>query len=516
MVGALLVGALGVGGATAWAPTAWAQGGANPKSVEQARQRMDKGQALFAQGRYKEALEEFEGAYDAHPFGAFLYNAALAAEKAGDKQRAIARYNQFIASDPNSPYVDQIKTKVRELEEELSKVPPEGQGGEPNKPPEPAPAAPVPADQATLNEVRSLVFVESDPPGAPIEIHERVVATAAAFRPGATNPGWRRIVSGEKTPKDLSLKVGHYHVVIEAFQDYKRSATDINLAPGHVYTFKANLSQGEFLAFLRIRSNVEGAKVYLDDPPPHRGAPWLRTPKGGQVNQGEHEIWVEAPGYKPFRKKVVTPHGETVDVDAQLERVDHGYLIVDGNIGVMEIKVDDQPHSSYNSRGEPVRLRLPAGKHKVLFDGDGRKIFEGELEVPRGQEQAVHARLAELYPRGAAIGFGIASGAFIVGGVLMHLESQKPEDHEPDLITFFEVGRFVAFGLGGVLTGLSIFYSIYDPYPDSLIKLDKPRDFPEDGEEEKPQRTMQSARVRPVLSPWMSPDGGGLGVGVIF
>src|SRR6185295_7376729 len=53
-----------------------------PSAVEDARHRMEKGQLLFQQGKYAEALTEFEAAYQAHPFGAFVYNAALSAEKA--------------------------------------------------------------------------------------------------------------------------------------------------------------------------------------------------------------------------------------------------------------------------------------------------------------------------------------------------------------------------------------------------------------------------------------------------
>ena len=121
-----------------------------------------------------------------------------------------------------------------------------------------------------MREIRSLVLVDSEPKGAPLTIYERTVATAAPFKHGGKNEGWRKVVSDIKTPKDLTLRVGHYHVVIEAFRDFKRSDTQINLSPGHVYTFKANLSQGEFLSFLRVKSNVENAKVYLDDPPPHK------------------------------------------------------------------------------------------------------------------------------------------------------------------------------------------------------------------------------------------------------
>jgi len=173
------------------------------KGIEAARRRMEKGQLLFSQGHYHKAMLEFEAAYKAMQFGAFLYNAAFAAEKAGDRQRAIAHYREFLASDPGSPDADKIKATIERLKEELSNLPPVTSGGggaggaEPSDGGQagggtPAKAtAPVPADEATMAGIRSLVLVESDPVGAPLVIYERLVATAAPFDSKGKNPGWR-------------------------------------------------------------------------------------------------------------------------------------------------------------------------------------------------------------------------------------------------------------------------------------------------------------------------------------
>ena len=91
-------------------------------AVEQARQRMETGQALFSQGRYAQAMTEFEAAYATQPYGAFLYNAAVAAEKAKDLQRAIAHYKEFLASDPNASDAPEIKSVIDKLEKALAGV----------------------------------------------------------------------------------------------------------------------------------------------------------------------------------------------------------------------------------------------------------------------------------------------------------------------------------------------------------------------------------------------------------
>src|SRR5688572_11095249 len=95
--------------------------------VEDARHRMEKGQELFQQAKYAEAMSEFEAAYQAHPFGAFIFNAALCAEKSGDRQRAIAHYKTYLDKNPSATDASEIKATIARLETELTTVP---DGGE--------------------------------------------------------------------------------------------------------------------------------------------------------------------------------------------------------------------------------------------------------------------------------------------------------------------------------------------------------------------------------------------------
>lgn len=495
------------------------------EDVDRARKLMEDGQSLFKQGRYKDAMLKFEEAYKTHAFSAFLYNAAFAAEKAGDLQRAIARYNEYLASDPDSPYADQVKSKIEKLKEELSKVPEPGEGGAGGEggdaggaggegggeaKPEPKPKAPVPADEATIAQIRSLVIIESEPAGAPLTIYERIVPTASPFSLGGKNPGWREIITNAQTPKDLSLKVGYYHVVIEKFQDYNPSETDINLAPGHVYTFKANLSQGEFLGQLLLKTNVETAKVYVDDPPPHESAPIFRGTNTKELNKGEHSLWIEAPGYKPVKKDFRIEQGKTTELRINLERVDYGYVVIDGNASQIDIEIDEKPHPAYVANGGPTKIKLPAGKHKLVLDADGRKEFEGDIEVPKGQELPIHATLTDSYPRGRAVVLGVLAVGAGVGGVLLHLaaEDKLGGPYEDDTRQIFEISRYVAWGLSGVLVGFTIFFAVYDPNPDSLLKYDPNREFPE---EEKKKKTQKSASID-LIAPWFTEDAGGVGI----
>ncbi len=487
-------------------------------AVEQARQRMETGQALFSQGRYAQAMTEFEAAYATQPYGAFLYNAAVAAEKAKDLQRAIAHYKEFLASDPNASDAPEIKSVIDKLEKALSAPPPDVDAGAPvdggvaSDGGAPEVAAP---DAETTARMRSLVLIESEPPGAPLAIYERTFPTAAPWKADGS-PGWKKILTGIKTPQDISLNIGHYHVVIEPFQDFHRSETDINLAPGHVYTFKANLSQGAFLGFLKVKSPVEGARVYIDDPPPHKHAPAGRTPFAGLVDSGEHTVWIEAPGYEPFEKKVEVAHGETAQFVAELAHVSYGYLRVEGNSDEVTIEIDGKPYPAFKNLTGPTRIKLPAGKHKVVLDASGRKKFKGEIDVPRGQEVGVHATLIDLYPRGKAVGFGVLSAAAIAGAIVtlpetkivINKEDPNVEKGKLDLFRGLSTGLFIG---AGVFTAASLFFSFYDPDPDSLVKLDKAQDLKDDDD----KKASIAPRIR-AIAPMIGQSGGGLSIGGTF
>ena len=488
-------------------------GAADP--VDEARALMEEGQGLFKLGKYAEAMAKFEAAYQTHAAAAFLYNAAFAAEKAGDLKLAIKRYNMYLAAEPDSPYAKQVRKRIEDLERELAAPPPPkpdgGEGGGDGA--EPKEAKP---DAATIAELPSLVRVMSDPPGAPLLVFEKVSKTAKSFVPGEGNPGWRKIVGGVQTPKELSLKVGSYYVVVEKFREFNESGTALELAPGHVYTYKASLSQGAFQGALLLRTNIEHARVYVNDPPPHKSAPMQRGPGTLTLPTGEHQVWIEAPGYETKKETVTIDRGKTAELDVRLERVDFGFLVIDGDAGEITIAVDGKPQPTFSSRGDPVRLELPAGKHQLVLDADGRKTFEGSIEVPKGEELPVHATLVESYPRAKAFVIGGFAIGAAIGGVFLHLEAIKPvgQPHDESVHQAFNVTRFVAWGASGLLAGLAIFYAVYDPLPDSYVRQDPTREFSEEaGKSKKPT---QEAALRPVISPWFSPQGGGLGVGVQF
>ena len=498
------------------APEREAHGVPCAASVEEARRHMDRGLDLYDKGQFRDAAAEFDAAYQAQPFSASLCNAAMAYERALDFQSAIARYRSFLSAEPNPPDLVRIKTVLAWLDAQraaqLRAHLGDADGGadadasslvleftDGGAPAAIDAGAASPAPPAV--EIRSQVVVESDPPGAPLTVYLRK-SGASPFVAGAPNPGWQKVVENEKTPYDVALPTGAYHLVLDAFRDLKRSETDLELKPGRIYNFKANLSQGAFLGFLRVTSPIEGARIHVDDPPPFAKGTWGRAPHGDLVAPGEHHVWIEASGYETVTRAVTVERGMTVEVAAPLERVRHGFLLVDANADEVSVKVDGVPYAGYSALGDPLRIRLPAGPHQVELDASGRKTFAGEVIVPRGQEVAVHGRLAFKPPRSNAVLSGtLAVGAGVGAVVLFRQPSYElregldfpglPRVAPTGTQPWFRVGGFVSLGVSGLLVLATGYSLINDPNPPSNAQIDRPREIDSD-----PQ-----TRSAPALAP---------------
>jgi hypothetical protein len=460
-------------------------------SVDESRRHMERGFSLYDKKQFADAAAEFDAAYRAQAFSAFLCNAAMAYQEALDFPNAVLRYKAFLVAEPNPPDLARLRTMIVWLEAQIAaqiaaRAPSGADGGAPVTLPVPVAEPP----RAEMNRsFRSQIIVVSDPPEAPLSVYARR-SGAAPFSAVGPNPGWERVASGVKTPHDLALGAGTYHVVIDAFKDYKRSETDLELLPGRLYEFKANLSQGEFMGFLQVLTvpagSAPGALVYVDDPPPHKKPPWGRAPHGALVESGPHSVWIEAPGYEPFTEKAVVEHGKTVELAPALTRVSHGYLRIDGNAGETTVKVDGTVRGLYTPTGEPVRLRLASGVHRLQLEADGRKTFSGDVEVPRGQELGVHGRFSLKPPRSSAVATGALAVGAVVGGVALFRQAGEPQAAPlpgataGNAPTYFRVGGGVSFGVAALLAATTIYSIVSDPTPPSRVQLDKPKDLEAD------------------------------------
>lgn len=490
------------------------------KRLDAIRTEMEKGQGLYVTGNYAGAAEVFETGYKTYPYSAFLFNAGVCYQKVNDVDHALEKFNEYLKVDPNAPDAEKVKARIATLEAAKAAAlaaaaatnPPAtdgglvGDAGAPVSTPTPAVVLPSSDDQ---NAMKSLVVIETEPDGAPLRIYQKLDPNAAKFALGANaNPGWKEVVA-TRAPANLTLDVGNYHVVVEKFRDFNASEADMNVSPGHVHQLKANLSQGQFMAFLRVSANVRGAHVWIDDQKKEH-LEWGETPHGELVPGGKHAVLVEAPGFDPFSSSVELEHGEQKELEVRMVRVNYGVLRIDSSAPSVKVKIDDQPKGVWRSGEEPLDARSASGSHKLTIESDGRKTFEGMVTVPRGQILPLHVKMIPKYPRGPAwtqaiIGAAFLGAAIYVGSESNRLHDQLKADRDAGILEssdsratrgkWFAVGADAGFAVAGVLGVLSTYNFIKDPLPESSIKSGKALEFDD------PLKSRPIARLMPRSGP---------------
>lgn len=442
--------------------------------IEEAREHMERGQALYGAQRYIEAAEEFLRAYEAQPFSAFLFNAGVAYEKVDDPGRAADYFARFLQTDPQANNASKLNARIDRLRglaraRDAEKA---ASGGS---------AAELEDARAKLAEVqqqlaalggrdgfKSLLNVTSTPSDA--EVVVKSTRGEVLYRG-----------SGERFTQ--TLDPGSY-VVEVTHPRYTTISAPITVAPAVVNVVLAELSQGQFLGFLRIETDVPGANVFVDD----RGPGALgHTPFQNAVKVGKHHVWIEKAGYKPVEKDVTVGVGDDPLLKVNLERVDYGRLRVVSNNPKAVVFVDGKRIGSV-----PIETDVKHGEHTVKVSAEGMKDWKEDVAVQRGQATPLRVRLRPKVGRAGAwvtagVAAGVLGGAIAVAVVGNSLQDDmkadrkngtlRSDDDRADRGRFMWIGADVGFGVAAGLAGLATFYFLRDPLPDSEGRVLEPRDW---------------------------------------
>jgi len=443
------------------------------ETIEIAKEFMELGQALYTAGKFEEAAGAFVNAYKTQPFAAFLYNTGVAYEKAGMFKEAADYFRRYLEDEPGSGDAKKILARIEALEKAAAGKPEGGGkptfivektcGGEGQPPCEGGEEAP-PAEVS----MKSIVQVRTEPAGAKVEISD-LEGT---------------VVQSSVSPVEVTVEPGKYSLSV-SHPEYKKAVTPLVVSEGRVYVVHVEMSQGTFLGYLTVKCDVPGADVFLDD----RDAGAVgQTPWGNAVPTGDHVVWIERPGYETMEKTVSVGVGDTVEIDALLERVGHGEIEVVTNVDDAVLSVDGKVQAG----ALPLTLQLPAGPHGILVEAKGLKAYALDLDLLAGMRTKVLVRLNPKPKRTPAwISLGLAT-AFLVAGVALAATSTKLEnemehdrsggyldnnDPRADKLLGLDIGADASFLLAGIMTVVGLVYMFRDPLPDSEGKVKDPVEF---------------------------------------
>ncbi|MFW5926231.1 MAG: PEGA domain-containing protein, partial [Myxococcota bacterium] len=465
-------------------------------ALDEARRWMEKGQAHYVAERYDEAAEAFMKAHEARPMPAFLYNAAMAHEKRGEPGKAADLFGRYLSEDPEAADADEVRERIDRLRTaqasrdsgtgidivtrterrterverpEASTSTEEGEEeGEGEEEPDPEPPA---AEETRPENMKSMLSIQTTPRGARIRVH-----------------GPEGVVAEGRSPFFQSLAAGQYDVVVEK-DGYREVERPVTVQAGKVYSVIIEMTQGEFSGLLRVTSRPGGATLRVDDP---EGSAVGDTPWQGHLGAGEHRLFLERPGYERTEREVTVEAGEETALDVDLERVSFGKLRIVANVRGARVSIDGR------AAGEvPFEGRLEAGPHRVRVEAEGKKPWESNIVVAKGQLTPVRVQLEPAVPRGGAWATAVLAGLVLGAGTTLAVMSEDRLDilrdegrtgrlasNDPRLFRgrMLAIGADTAFGLGGLLALVSVYYFLRDPLPDSEGSVLEPRDWSLDPE----------------------------------
>ena len=118
---------------------------ADDPATRAAKRHFDRGEKLFALGKFDEALDEYQKAFDAKPLPGFLFNIGQCYRNLGDLEQAIFSFKKYLKLEPDAPDKDEVEKLIDDLEEKQERG--EGQRlvGKKEEPPPPPPPAAAPS-----------------------------------------------------------------------------------------------------------------------------------------------------------------------------------------------------------------------------------------------------------------------------------------------------------------------------------------------------------------------------------
>jgi tetratricopeptide (TPR) repeat protein len=149
---------------------------AEDPATRASKRHFDRGEKLFALGKFDAALDEYQRAFDAKPIPDFLFNIGQCYRNLGDYQQAIFSFKKYLNLEPDAPDKDKVEKLIGELEEKQERG--EGQklvGKKEEPPPPPPPSEHTPIYKkwwfwtgvAVVGAAGGVGVYEATRPGAP-------------------------------------------------------------------------------------------------------------------------------------------------------------------------------------------------------------------------------------------------------------------------------------------------------------------------------------------------------------
>ncbi len=166
---------------------------------------------------------------------------------------------------------------------------------------------------------------------------------------------------------------------------------------------------------LMITSQAQNARIWLDSQPA------VESPLIRQVDPGEHQVRVTAPGYIDSNRKVVAVNGAIITVDVTLAERPAKLVVIARDGALLSIDGRVQGECPF-----PKPLELQAGSHLITLTLSGFVGVSKEQTLVRGETTVVTAPMPRTLQRTVSyIMLGTAASAVTAGGVFTYFAFQQ-------------------------------------------------------------------------------------------
>ncbi|TPV95235.1 MAG: PEGA domain-containing protein [Myxococcales bacterium FL481] len=384
--------------------------------VEALKQLYDQAHVAFLAGRYEDAATMFDDGYTRSRLVAFLFNSAVAWERAERTDTAVERYAEYLVAAPDASDRESIAVRLDMLRRNLQRK----RAGQEQ------------TAMANQMQTKGVAIVTTTPAGAQLRLDDPdgPVFATAPFR-GTLPPGKHVI-----------------HVSAQGYRSISRAFPDNQ---GKVLIGHFSLSEEYFLGHLEIKSTVPEADVFLLQrtdgegrpvaPSPDADIPVGRTPFSNQLPPGRWRVRVAKPGYQQTEQELDIRQGKVATVNVRPQLISHAIIKfgaqTPASVGAIAHLSRDEPQRLCEL---PCEASLPVGEHTIVVRKPGKKPLEFDVRVRAADFVRVDVQLEPKTRRLPAVVTAVMTGgAAVVGTVFAWQALTTRRNIERDLDHYAQI-----------------------------------------------------------------------------
>lgn len=445
--------------------------GQSADALKKAQSAFDQAQVDYLQGKYDEAANGFQAAYDARPFPQFIYNIAashhMKAKKGSDiveYKKAVELYKRYLSEDPNATDKPKVEKTIAVLEAEIKRLEDAAKAGSGSGSGSGsgAPAAAPSQDVQNLGDVKvhGLVVIDTNVRDVTIYLDD------PHGKPFATTP-W----SGELE--------GTHRVYFEK-RGYAPSEGTISADSSKLFVLNHDMAQDTHQAWIDVTANVK-AQVRIDD----RNVAPFDVPLSRPISPGKHTFWITAEGYDEYQETLDVAAGQNYTIKGTLRGSPVGKISITGaGLDDASVLMDGK----MLCERAPCFKNVPEGDHQITVVRPDYKTYSKRILIQAKSETTVKVVLQPEPGHGDAIAAYVVAAIFGGAGIYCGLQANKLHDdlqkgitgtppvdsQDPRILKgkIYAISADAGYAIGGITLLTAIYYTFREKGPPSSAIID--------------------------------------------